>query len=191
LPFLAGNYWIFANGAKITDAGAFMLACSCPINNVQAERFDMTSSSYGNYSMFYTKSGWPFADAFSTHRITYYIGSGGGNTIKPILFYSNDGMIPGVPQIDDSPTTGETFTLTASLGVTSYYFPIVSGILSTGATQVIGSQTVQNVAATIINVPGGGGQDDTRFAPGIGFTHFWVGGPQDVTSFSVSPNSRT
>jgi hypothetical protein len=192
LPFYAGNYWSFSNGAKITDMGSVSLACSCAINGISAERFDIAGYANFSVSMYYAKGSWSFADAFSGHRITYYIGYGalGGNTIDHALFYSNDGAIPGVPQIDDTPTTGEQFTLTAALGSTSYYFPIVSAILSTGNTQTIGSQSVQNVANTIINVPGGGGQDDTRFAPGIGFTHFWFEGPDPVTSFSVSPNSH-
>ncbi len=185
MPFHVGNTWTFTNGSRMVDGGSGFVTCTCVINNYPIERIDLYNTAGYIGSQVLAKGNWPLSP-LSGHRITYIVGTMAAQTgTINFIGYSSDGIVPGVPLIDDAPTAGEYFTFTPSGGSTiTTTIPIVND------TQQLGSSIIDDVA--FVGVSGQGLSIAYSFAQGVGFTGL---GSNDsaiiLSSFSVNPSSTT
>jgi hypothetical protein len=183
LPFGSGDEWTFTNGSKVTDEGSTTLTgCSCAADGTTIERMDLTSSSaVYTGSLIYAKGTWGLPP-YTGHALTYLVGISNdhGATIS-LFYYSDDGTVPGVPAIDDSPIAGESFAVPPPVGIGSGSLAITS----VGGTQTLGAQTIISVAVTTLVA--GGQTTNFNYAPGVGFTSVSLAsGPMTLASFSLS-----
>jgi hypothetical protein len=175
LPLYAGNAWTFGTGGKIVDAGSLTLSCTCPQNGKTFEVHDFYSPA-GAYtgSFVIGKGAWPLSGSLQGHRITYLVGTttNHGSTIT-LTFESLDGTVPGYPLMDDSPSSGEVFSLTSLGGNATTTFTSIGGIQPYGSSQII-----NNIADTIVTASGLSTPIAIAMAKGAGYT-------------SISENNQT
>ena len=188
LPLANGNAWTMQSG-KITDIGLITLVCSCPINNKQVERVNLTASD-GTFAgaLYFAKGNWPNAP-YAGHHVTYLVGvrTATATGITP-AYQSADGTIPGFPVMDDAPVANETFSFAAMNPPDSS----VVTMQSVGGTQAYGVNQVINSIATAA-LTQAGSTATFSFAQGVGFTNFNSGTTTNVlVAFAIDAvNSKS
>ncbi len=104
LPLAQGNSWTFDDGEVINDTGSGQFSCSCPANGINVEELDISDSG-GTYegSLYFNKQ------TSGGRALTDFLGTSSSQGTG-IDYISTPNYPDGLPAMDDSPYSGESWT---------------------------------------------------------------------------------
>lgn len=181
LPLASGNTWTFSTGGRFVDVGSGTLQCTCASNGGKIEGHDLisTTDSYGGTFEYAKAAG----IAGSGASVTYLVGISmdHGQTIQLAgSAATNKGILPGLGEMDDSPSASETFSDAG--GDTSTIGSVNQTVTYGGATYAqVATDTISgtNVSSIVFG-----------FARGVGYASVSYQGQSAILS-SYSVNKQT